>query len=649
MARNDGLLVEQSFNTTPTKSGERKEFIAWDGEGYQVGEGEAQPFVLWGNSKGEKIIGPSSGLHTKECFDLLLFSRQIHGDAIHIIYAGTYDTNQILRDLSWRKLDEIHCYNVCNWRGYRIEWFPGKWLKIKRYKDQLSVRLFDVFSFFQSSFLDACKKYLGENDPEYGRIQAGKDARDSFAFDQLEGFILPYWEGELRLLIRMANTLRQDLENAGIFLASWHGPGAVANEIFKRYNIRKVIDQRTPERVNDAAQYAYSAGRFEQFLCGQYRGTIYEYDINSAYPAAITRLPNLQKGYWEHVKRFEHGTFGVWNIDYDGRLDIRNLYIEPQPLFRRSRNGAISYPSRIQGWYWTPEATLIDPACINEGWIFREYDQSDRPFTFVRDIYQLRLEAKDEGFKRALKLALNSEYGKFAQRVGSRNGRLPTWHQLEWAGYITSHTRAQIYNAIALTGHMRNVISVETDAIFSTEALTLPVGNQLGEWKETKHDSICYLQSGLYFVETNGVVTAKYRGLDKDRTTGFPKGMDYRRILTGLEIMGRYGGDLPPFASTSTRYIGIGRALSTGSVWRSWQTDRRLVHVGGSGKRTHMISACPECQSESPEWSGQLHHCACTDPGGASYPHQLPWKIDYEGDRELDYEREVLRWDLTGS
>lgn len=626
-----------------------KAFIAWDGEGYQV-ENEAQPFVLWGNSEGEKIIGPPSGLHTEQCFDLLLLSRKLHPQAIHVIYSGTYDTNQILCDLSWRQLVEIHDYNVCNWKGYRIEWFPGKWLKVKRFVDKCSVCLFDVFSFFQSSFLDACKKYLGETNTEYRRLAEGKNARDSFRYDQLETFILPYWEGELRLLVRLCESLRQDLETAQIKLASWHGPGAVANQVFKQHNIRKAICQRTAERVNDAAQYAYSAGRFEQFLAGYYPHTVWEYDINSAYPAAIMGLPNLQKGFWEHVERFEHDTFGIWYVSFNDDNRQGPSYIKPQPLFRRAKNGAISYPTRVQGWYWTPEATLIDPAQICEGWVYREADNKDKPFSFVGDLYNLRQQWKRENnsAERALKLALNSLYGKMAQRVGGRNGKIPTWHQLEWAGYVTSHTRAKLYNAMRLTGHMRNVVSVETDAIFSTDPLSLPISDNLGEWKETKHDSICYLQSGLYFVETEGKIIAKYRGLDKDRDTGFPKGMPYQKILAGLEIMGRHGGNLPPFPSTSTRYIGIGRAMASDRApWRSWQTDRRLVHVGGSGKRTHIVATCPECQSDHPTWHHQLHHCTMSDPGGPSWPHPLPWKTLGEPDKELNYEKEILRWDLT--
>lgn len=652
MAGNDGLLREECSFPSIVQTIKRqsvassKEFIAWDGEGFSVGNGVAQPFVLWGNSKGERLIGNESGLCTKECFDLLLFSKQLHPNAIHVIYSGTYDTNQMLSALSERKLREIHVYNVTSWKGYRLEWFPGKWLRIKRYKDKCTVRLFDIFSFFQSSFLDACKKYLGENDPEYRRIQEGKDARDSFRYDQLRAFILPYWEGELRLLVRMAEALRKDLENADIRLSSWHGPGSVANKVLQKYNIKRAINQLIPERVNDASQYAYSSGRFECFLAGYYPHTVWEYDINSAYPSFITQLPNLLQGDWEYVTSFEDKGFGIWNVNMDRRLSARNLYIEPQPLFRRSRNGAISYPNRLQGWYWTPECLLIDPSEISEGWIFRERDESDRPFDFVRDYYQLRLTTKDEGFKRAVKLALNSLYGKMAQRVGGRDGRIPTWHQLEWAGYITSSTRAQIFNAMRLTGHMRNVISVETDAIFSTEPLGLNIGTGLGEWKETKHDAICYLQSGLYFVETEGKVIAKYRGLDKDRSTGFPKELSYQRVLEGMAIMGEHGGDLPPFASTSTRYIGIGRALNTHSTWRAWETDKRLIHVGGSGKRVHVPSACPECQSEEPAWYGQLHHTALTDKGGMSHKHPLPWKQD-EPDKDLEYEKEIVRWDLT--
>jgi hypothetical protein len=654
MARNDGLSVEPSVINDKNPEQRRyyhnhqkiyleREFIAWDGEGIHVGSDTSQPYVLWGNSKGDRLVGDISGLSTWECFDLLLRSKQKNPDAINIIYAGTYDANQMLCDVPWRKVTTLYANNTVNWRGYRIEWYPGKWLRIKRYSDQCSVRLFDVFGFFQSSFLDACKKFLGENDPEYGALAEGKSARDSFSYDQLETFILPYWEGELRLLVRMAETLRADLEEAGLRLASWHGPGAIATQVFKRYNIKAALDQNIRPEIVEASQYAYSAGRIENYQVGFYDGSVWEYDINSAYPAVIAGLPNLMQGYWEMVYRYEPNSFGVWFVDFDGHTSVRRSYIEPQPLFRRAKNGSISYPPSVKGWYWSPEAGLCNPSAILCGWVFRH--DGTLPFDFIRELYETRQQWKLEGntAERALKLALNSLYGKTAQRVGGNRDRIPPFHQLEWAGYVTSATRARMYNAMQSSPD--SIISVETDALFTTNPLPLKINAELGGWKETKHDSICYLQNGLYYVTTQGKTIAKYRGLDKDRETGFPKRLPYRKVLDSLALLGRYGGDLPPLPSTSTRYVGIGQALHTHSVWRSWETSRRLVHIGGSGKRSHLTHLCPTCQADDPEarsWYGNFHYCTCTDLGGKSYKHPLPW-IE-EGDSDLHEFIREERW-----
>lgn len=648
-----------SYSHKPVR--EHREFISWDGEGTTAETGQPQPYVLFGNSRGERIQA-EEGLSTVQCFDLLLFAKQLHPWSFFIGYSINYDINQMLKDLSERHLRTIHARNKVTWNGYTIHWFPGKWLYVRRVKDRSSVILYDVFGFFQSSFIVACEKFLGENDPEIGQIREGKERRASFRYDELQTFIIPYWERELSLLVRLAESLRENLELAGIKISSWHGPGAVASKVFSLNHIKDCIDRDIPRSVNNAAQYAYAGGRFEQFRCGHYPNTVYEYDINSAYPAAIAGLPNLRKGYWEYVETFEPDSFGVWHIEHDGSETVRQLYVEPQPLFCRHQGGHISYPTETRGYYWTPEASLVPLSSIIGGWVFR--GDGTTPFEFVREMYDRRREWKLKGIsaEKALKLALNSMYGKMAQRIGGqyRNGKMeiPTWHQLEWAGYVTSVTRAKIYNAIAKDPS--NVIATETDAIFTTMPLSLALSGNLGEWELSKFDNITYIQSGFYYAEQGGKLTSKYRGLDKDRQTGEPKGLPYRQVLDYLSIPGRFGGPMPPLSGVTSRYIGLGIGLATSATWRSWETNTRNVDLGGSGKRIHIARywddlqeqyawPCPECRpgSGKQSYGSNLHHCALAPrkEGYESTRHSLPWLPGQGDDVDLQEELDSLdKW-----
>jgi hypothetical protein len=54
------------------------------------------------------------------------------------------------------------------------------------------------------------------------------------------------------------------------------------------------------------------------------------------------------------------------------------------------------------------------------------------------------------------------------------------------------------------------LIAVETDAVFSTVPLDLPIGEGLGEWECTTFDEMIYLQSGMYFGRQGTDWTEKY-------------------------------------------------------------------------------------------------------------------------------------------
>ena len=65
-----------------------------------------------------------------------------------------------------------------------------------------------------------------------------------------------------------------------------------------------------------------------------------------------------------------------------------------------------------------------------------------------------------------------------------------------------------------------DVIGVETDGIYTTHKLDLPLGKGLGEWGVEEYTSMTYVQSGMYFCTTaDGKNITKYRGLDKGTLT----------------------------------------------------------------------------------------------------------------------------------
>jgi hypothetical protein len=323
----------------------------------------------------------------------------------------------------------------------------------------------------------------------------------------------------------------------------------------------------------------------------------YEYDVNSAYPAALTNVPNLTVGEWIDN---ETSSFTLYHLKFSGGDPVL-----PGPLFCRHENGTVSYPPNVTGWYWTPEYdSALEYVSLYPGhldvletmsYVWDESDETSYPFRFITPLYEQRrrLKAAGDGSHVGIKLGLNSMYGKLAQQVGwmpateHRPLRIPPYHKLEWAGYATSWCRSRVLSAGL--ENLSSVVAFETDALFTTEPLSVPVGTDLGEWEETRFRFLAYVQSGMYFATTmEGVSVVKTRGVDKQSTDG-KKSLSVSEIIHALDTM-----DVPTVEATMTRFVGARLALAQDfDRWRHWETLPKQINLGPSGKRIPCDSANP--------------------------------------------------------
>lgn len=643
-------LMERELRMKKGRSRERTSdiapFVAWDGEGITYEQGMPQSYVLFGDSLGNRVT--SESLSTADCLDTILQSERQCPEAIHVGFAFKYDAEMILRDLPLRSWWALRRHSSVRWAGYQITYHPGRVFRVSTRDKQGNVTaatIYDVWGFFQGSFVKALRGWLDDSElAEIDRIEAGKAARGAFTYDQLDNFIAPYWQAELRLLVVLCERLRERLVSAGFCPSQWHGAGALATTLYKSTGTRlhiarterdmhikdKDLATVLPKEVNEAARHAYAGGRFELFQIGHTDRTVYQYDINSAYPNGIARLPSLKGAEWEHVMgpAFDSSLFALWKVQYYNWSHEEMLKAGPLP--HRDWQGKVSFPMNTNGWYWTPEAALIansDNAIISEAWICKHNGQY--PFTWVRELYEERKRRKAAGdpSEKAYKLGLNSLYGKMAQRLGWQEGNaLPRFHQLEWAGWVTSFTRMMLYAAMLQAGS--DLIAVETDAVFSLRPLDLHCGPNLGQWEVTKHDWMTYLQSGTYW-SNHG---AKYRGFDKD-SISHDEAMHWLR-------QGDFGS---PLIGTTSRFIGAGRGLGT-PLHRCWITESRDMLPGRSGKRVHLQEMCRRCADGIP-LDVEMHPMFCTAKGGTSYPHHLPWLDDSAPGLEWQEQVEIDGWD----
>ena len=605
---------------------ENKEFICWDGEGITFPDNSQQSYVLFGNSKGYRVS--SNDLGTKECLELMMRVEQDFPNAIHCGFAFTYDMEMILRDLPMHKMREIKQFGFCRWEGYRIEFRKTKWLAVSRPNElgrPIVCKIWDVWSFFSTSFVVALREYIGDSD-EVKFIAEQKANRGLFTADDLNtGLINQYMSAELRQMKTLMDTLRERLYNADMRITNWHGPGAIATYTMTQRGVKASM-AIIPEQVAETTRFAYAGGRFELFKLGYHHDKVHSYDIRSAYPSAIRHLPNLTTGTWEYVRNPKTvAEFGVYKIRY---THPNLMTTRPMPFYYRDKNASVHFPNVVEGWYWSPEAAMAkhfnNEAEIVEGWVYHQTDE--RPFSWIEDTYNLRAQWKKEGnpSQIALKLLMNSMYGKFAQRVGYKGKESPTWHQLEWAGFITSHCRAKLFQGMVEAHSKGSLIAVETDGIFSTEPLeTLTLGENLGEWEHEEYDALIYLQSGFYFKQRNGKWESRSRGFDKGSIT----------VEDAIGALGKWKpwNDEAPLGSilgTMTRFTTMGQYLSyqNGETWRrTWNTNIRELKLGTDGKRVHRPLFCRACsQGISPV--DILHDMTISQQvGGQSFPHILPW------------------------
>lgn len=86
---------------------EKREFIAWDGEGVNLeGIGKPQSYVLFGSNK-DCIIDPN-GLSTFDCLDHILETGERFPESVHVGFAFTYDANMIINSLTPTTLARLH-------------------------------------------------------------------------------------------------------------------------------------------------------------------------------------------------------------------------------------------------------------------------------------------------------------------------------------------------------------------------------------------------------------------------------------------------------------------------------------------------------------------------------------------------------------
>jgi len=658
-ALNDTLIKRYHNGRSKKPAPEDRMVIAHDIEGITYPDKTQQSPVLYGTSAMEPLIIETEGDELSSAAMILhIFDvDDLFPNAVHVGYGfGSYDANMILKDFPEGSLRQIHDVNHVDVEigkyAYHVQWIPTKFItfsrrpkgtKLKKYGTHRSVTIYDFRSFFQKPFLAVAESMLGDalTAEERRIIALGKAHRGDNTWQDMPQ-IIEYWRCEIQLIRRTFEKFRAIMVQAGFSLTRWYGPGAHAGYILRTRGLYphlkgcQVVEAGgfMPLEVHEAGKRAFAGGHFEPFQFGFIDQLVHILDINNAYPFAISELPSFAKGSGEWVyikdpKTIEH--FGVYHIAYE-MPNAQKTEHRPGPLFFRSPDGMVSYPQVVWGWYMSPEARMainMPGAIVTEGWYWKEKDPTDRPWTFVREMYETRQRlGKDNLLSLPFKLGPNSLYGKLAQVAGwDRRKRLPPKsHALPMAAWVTSRTREMLMQVVYQLDH-EDLISVDTDSV-TVKRLPENVnyGSGLGEWGHEIYEAFILVQSGLYLARRNGKWHIKSRGLDRDD-------VQPDTILSWLRSLSPGKQWRPLILKSKSRFVTLGAALRRGlEKWRVWEVrDVEISPSGKGGKRVHYPDACPQCwDKKSP--ADEAHWLAINEGSlflasvMESQPRVLPWE-----------------------
>lgn len=494
----------KQFRNESRKKSVEREFICFDGETLN------DKYVLLGNS--ENHVYKSDGLTTIECLNFLYYEGK---GCLKIIFAIHFDIQHWIKDLSDENIIGLLNGENVIYEDYELRYITKRFLSISKNKKR--VYIYDISSFFQTSLLNTIEQMqLNLSIKEKNILEKGKSLRgDNFRSMQLKQ-VIEYNRIECVVTERIADKLRNILLNTvlksnertfNLFPTRFYGSGAIAKKVLKNLEFENysIIEKRLDNKIKKFIYNSYFGGRAEVFRIGTFHD-IYKYDINSAYPFAMTQLKKINGYQIKKINKtyynYEFADFNIYHLEIDLSLcDSKLIGILP---FRR-KDGYIIFPKRLKGYYFGCECKWLNELIKKNGLgsykIFEvlEINYSKQLLFekgFIEEIYLKRLELKKNNdlSQIAYKLALNSLYGKLAQQTG-----LAEFSIINYASLITSITRSKILEAIFENNAFNSVIQISTDGIFVKKKFNnINTGENLGQWTEEKYRKGIILGSGVY-------------------------------------------------------------------------------------------------------------------------------------------------------
>jgi hypothetical protein len=519
-----------------------------------------------------------------------------------VCYNMDYDARALMTFLPKRVLRDLFRHEYAKWRGHTISYLVGKEFSVT---GPHRLKLYDCCVHFQKSLKKAYREvFHEEGKDEIPRSWFSRMGQILGAGDWRARKIIDYCIRDSEAVRRLWSYLDVQYRGLGISRKALDrplSPGQIAADYFGK----KIRFPRLPAAANYTAKRAYRGGRIEVYGRG-YFPRVHVYDLKSAYPWALSTLPDPRA--LDVVETEEGERPGALYSVYWVRVEIpETCLIPPLPKFvsRGENDNVLVYPAgRFASWITGPELALVKKAgflkYVGRG-IHLEGER--RPWlTEIPELFALRKSRPE--ISQAVKLVLNSIYGKLAQTrttmrdafnvqsdtprydgqwVARATSNGPTSNFFV-ASYVTALVRCRLWETMREAG-FEHVLLGATDGIVLEKPLPHHrVGKgALGDWVPAGGGSALVVGTGVYSIrDAEGW---------HDKVRGFRPLSPLRDILSAarsprIRIKNRVAytlGDWALKGSKLNEMVDIDRTLDVNfdvkRRWpKPWRRGRDLLH-----------------------------------------------------------------------
>lgn len=453
------------------------------------------------------------------------------GAGTYWVWNLAYDIEGMLRDLqipeAWAARTDGSEFALL---GGTARYFHGKKFALKLPGKNL--QFIEASSFYNRCALAKIDKKYGEKDT---RVKASEMSLSRYTTDMAYRELVDlYCTQDAQLVYNAITDLQMGVRALGVELGTT--PGATARGFLNRLG-------QFPDLLWQTHYHflkSYCGGRFEITKRGIFDEPVYQYDLVSAYPWALSNCPWLtETATFRWTNRFsEEAHYGSYEItfDYDNYLGVAPTW----------KNGIRVYSAgEKKVWLARPEVDWL----LRHGarlTIHRAIEIFDSSATgiwrdIIRELFHVKNTTKDEAARRGAKVLLNSMYGVLIQLIQQNGAWMPLGKALNpvdfagalaleappkrveggkyyapvYAGHLTSLVRTRLLDGAIAIGDAA-YIGGHTDSVITKRKLPdWLLSRELGGWSLEESANVAHVaMTGKYAIGSK----VKVRGITRAGT-----------------------------------------------------------------------------------------------------------------------------------